>query len=35
MIAVGASPRVREVLKITGMDSVNPLVATLEEAESV
>ena len=28
MIAVGASPRVREVLKITKMDSVIPMVAT-------
>ena len=34
MIAVGASPRVREVLKITKMDSVIPMVATMEEAES-
>ena len=34
MIAVGASPRVRELLKITNMDSILPLAATLEEAES-
>jgi len=34
MIAVGASPRVREVMRITKMDSVIPMVATLEEAES-
>ena len=34
MIAVGASPRVREVLKITRMDSVIPMVATMEEAEN-
>jgi anti-anti-sigma regulatory factor len=34
MIAVGASPRVREVLRITKMDSVIPMVATMEEAES-
>jgi anti-anti-sigma factor len=34
MIAVGASPRVREVLRITKMDSIIPMVATMEEAES-
>ncbi len=34
MIAVGASPRVREVLKLTKMDSVIPMVATMEEAEN-
>jgi anti-sigma B factor antagonist len=34
MIAVGASPRVREVLRITKMDSILPMVATLEEAEN-
>ena len=34
MIAVGASPRVREVMRITKMDSVIPMVATMEEAES-
>ena len=34
MIAMGASPRVREVLRITKMDSVIPMVATMEEAES-
>ena len=34
MITVGASPRVREVMRITKMDSVIPMVATLEEAES-
>ena len=34
MIAVGASPRVREVLKLTKLDSIVPIFATLEEAES-
>ena len=34
MIAVGASPRVLEVLKITRMDSILPMAATLEEAEN-
>jgi anti-anti-sigma factor len=34
LVIAGASPRVREVFKITKMDSVIPLVTTLEEAEA-
>ncbi|MGH9599432.1 MAG: STAS domain-containing protein [Terracidiphilus sp.] len=34
LVAVGMSPRVREVFKITRMDCVVPIVATVEEAES-
>ncbi len=34
MIAAGLSPKVRQVFKITKMDSVIPLAATVEEAES-
>jgi anti-anti-sigma factor len=33
MIAAGASPRVLEVFKMTKVDSVIPLTATVEEAE--
>lgn len=34
MIIVGLSPKVREVFKITKMDTVIPIAATVEEAES-
>lgn len=34
MIATGMSPKVRELFKITNMDKVIPIAATLEEAES-
>ena len=34
MIAVGASPRIREVLQLTRLDSIVPMFATLEEAEN-
>ena len=34
LIAVGISPRVREVFHITRMDTVIPMVATVEEAEA-
>jgi anti-anti-sigma factor len=33
MIAAGMSPKVREVFKITKMDTVIPIAATLEDAE--
>jgi anti-anti-sigma factor len=33
LIVAGASPRVHEVFRITKMDTVIPLVATVEEAE--
>jgi len=33
LIAVGMSPRVREVFHITRMDTVIPMAATVEEAE--
>jgi anti-anti-sigma factor len=34
MVAAGMSPKVREVFRITKMDTVIPIVATVEEAES-
>jgi anti-anti-sigma factor len=34
LVVAGASPRVREVFRITKMDAVIPLVATMEEAEA-
>jgi len=34
LIAVGMSPRVKQVFHITKMDAVIPMVATVEEAES-
>lgn len=34
MIAAGMSPKVREVFRITKMDAVIPIAATLEEAEN-
>lgn len=34
MVAVNPSARVREVLKITKMDSIIPMAATMEEAEA-
>jgi len=34
LIAAGLSPRVKQVFQITNMDSVIPMVATVEEAES-
>jgi len=34
LFVAGASPRVREVFKITNMDKVIPMVATVEEAEN-
>jgi anti-sigma B factor antagonist len=34
MIAVGMSPKVRELFKITNMDKVIPIAATLEDAEN-
>jgi anti-anti-sigma factor len=34
MVAAGMSPKVREVFRITKMDTVIPIVATVEEAEN-
>ena len=34
MMVVGLSPKVRDVFKITNMDKVIPIAATVEEAES-
>ena len=34
LVAAGLTPRVRELFKLTKMDSVIPIVATVEEAES-
>jgi anti-anti-sigma factor len=34
MVAVGVSPRVMEVFKITKVDSVIPMTATVEEADA-
>ncbi len=34
MTAVGMSPKVREVFKITNMEKVIPMAATVEEAEN-
>ena len=34
LIAVGVSPRVLELFKITRVDAVIPMVATVEEAEA-
>jgi len=35
MIAAGMTPRVREVFKLTRMDSVIPIAASVEEAEAI
>jgi anti-anti-sigma regulatory factor len=34
MIVAGLSPKVREVFKITNMDKVIPIAATVEEADN-